>query len=408
MTITSEPTSTTAVRNGEPGTGAVRRVLPDGVLARARERAAHHDSTNTFFHDDFEELRALGYLTAAVPTKFGGWGLSLAELGAQQRRLAQHSASVALATSMHFYWTGLAADLHRFGLTSTDWMLDAARAGAVFAAGHAEAGNDVPVALSTARAERVDGGYRFYGHKHFGSLSPVWTLFGVHAMDASDPRGPMIVHGFIERGASGVEIVETWDTLGMRATQSHDTRLDGVFVPDERIGAITPAGDASDPFNASMTLWALTLISNVYVGIAERAFDLAVDAARRKQSIGVERGSMAYHPMIQHRVTEMYLELDAMRAVVDRLAADVADGVDHGDRWAMQILSAKWRATEGAKRVVDIAVDVAGGQAMFRGNELERLYRDVRAGGFHPGTVAFAHEVVGKTALGVAADQPRW
>jgi alkylation response protein AidB-like acyl-CoA dehydrogenase len=97
-----------------------------------------------------------------------------------------------------------------------------------------------------------------------------------------------------------------------------------------------------------------------------------------------------------------------MRAVVDRLPADFAAGVDHGKGWAMQILSAKWRATEGAKRVVDIAVDVAGGQAMFKASELERLYRDVRAGGFHPGTVAFTHEVVGKTALGVGSDQPRW
>jgi alkylation response protein AidB-like acyl-CoA dehydrogenase len=409
MTITSEPTSsTTAVRNGENGTRPVHGVLPDDVLARARERAAHHDSTNTFFHDDFEELRRLGYLAAAVPAELGGWGLSLAELGAQQRRLATYAPSVALATSMHFYWTGMAADLHRLGLTSTDWILEDTVAGHVFAAGHAEAGNDVPVALSTARAERVDGGYRFYGHKHFGSLSPVWTRFGVHAMDAADPRGPMIVHGFIERGADGVQIVETWDTLGMRATQSHDTRLDGVFVPNDRIGTINPAGDGSDPFNALMTLWALTLIANVYVGIAERAFELAVGSVGRKQSIGLARGSMAYHPMIQHRVSEMYLELDAMRAVVDRLGADVAAGVDHGERWAMQILSAKWRAAEGAKRVVDIAVDVAGGQAMFRGNELERLYRDVRAGGFHPGTVAFTHEVVGKTALGVAADQPRW
>jgi alkylation response protein AidB-like acyl-CoA dehydrogenase len=156
-----------------------------------------------------------------------------------------------------------------------------------------------------------------------------------------------------------------------------------------------------------MNIWALTLIANVYTGIAERAFDLAVASAMSKTSIGLARGSMAYHPMIQHRVSEMYLELDAIRAVVDRLPQDLADGVDHGPRWAMQILSAKWRAAEGAKRVVDIAVDVAGGQAMFRTNELERLYRDVRAGGFHPGTDAFTHEVIGKVALEVE-DQPRW
>jgi alkylation response protein AidB-like acyl-CoA dehydrogenase len=302
----------------------------------------------------------------------------------------------------------MAAELRRFGDDRHEWILTDAVEGEVFAAGHAEAGNDVPVALSTARAERTDGGYRFYGHKHFGSLSPVWTRFGVHAMDAADPAHPVVVHGFVDRADDGFEIVESWDTLGMRATQSHDTRLNGVFVPDHRISAVSPAGSLTDPWGFMVTLWPLTLIANVYVGIAERAFELALAAVRKKTSIGLDRGSLAYHPMLQHRVSEMYLELDAMRATVDRLATDFVTGADHGERWAMQILSAKWRAVEGAKKVVDVAVDVAGGQAMFRASELERLYRDVRAGGFHPGTHAFTHEMVGKTALGVAADQPRW
>lgn len=394
MTITERPTADA--------------ILSDDLLDRFRGRAAGYDRANTFFHDDFEELAALGYLAAPVPADLGGWDVSLGELGQLQRRLARYAPSTALATSMHFYWVGMAAELHRFGDTTRDWMLRDVADGHIFAAGHAEAGNDVPVALSTARAERVEGGYKFYGHKHFGSLSPVWTRFGVHAMDASDPANPVIVHGFVDRDDPGYEIVPTWDTLGMRATQSHDTKLNGVFVPDDRIGAVLPAGDNTDPWFFVLNIWPLTLIANVYVGIAERAFELAVEAAKRKTSIGVARGSLAYHPMVQHRVSEMYLELDAMRAVVDRLPADFAAGVDHGERWAMQILSAKWRATEGAKRVVDIAVDVAGGQAMFKTSELERLYRDVRAGGFHPGTVAFTHEVVGKVALGVGGDQPRW
>ena len=383
-------------------------LLPEDVLEGFRQRAAGYDRTNTFFHEDLDELLRRNYLAAAVPRELGGLGLSLSELGRQQRRMARYAPATALAVSMHFYWTGMAADFHRLGITDHDWILADTVAGEIFAAGHAESGNDVPVALSTTRAERVEGGYRFYGRKHFGSLSPVWTRFGVHALDASDPENPVIVQGFVVRDDPGYEIVEVWDTLGMRATQSHDTRLDGVFVPDARISSITPAGTNDDAWNSLMILWALMLISNVYLGIAERAFDLAVASARSKTTVGLERGSYAYHPMIQHRVTEMFLELDAMRAVVDRVAADWEAGVDHGERWAMQLLSAKWRATEGAKRVVDIAVDVAGGQAMFKASELERLYRDVRAGGFHPGTVAFAHEVIAKTALGVAHDQPRW
>jgi len=383
-------------------------ILPDDLLERCRERASRYDRDNVFFTEDFEELRALGYLVAAVPVSHGGWGLDLAQLGAEQRRLARYAPATALALSMHFYWVGLAAELAAIGDMRGEWMLRDAAAGEVFAAGHAESGNDISVLLSTSRAERVEGGYRFFGRKHFGSLSPVWTRFGVHALDASDPAAPMIVHGFIRRDDPGFEVVDVWDTLGMRATQSHDTVLDGVFVPDERIGCVTPPGDPTDPFNAFMTMWALTLIANSYTGIAERAFELAVSSAQSKTSIGVTRGSLAYHPMIQHRVSEMHLELDAVRAVVDRLAHDWTTGVDHGDRWAMQILSAKWRAVEGAKRVVDIAVDVTGGAAMFKRHEIERLYRDVRAGGFHPGTDAYTHEVIGKVALGVAADEPRW
>ena len=203
-------------------------------------------------------------------------------------------------------------------------------------------------------------------------------------------------------------VVETWDTLGMRPTQSHDTILDAVFVPDDRIGRVVPAGDATDPFIVAMAMWPLSLIAAVYVGIAERALEVAVDGARRKTSIAIARGAYAYNPMVQHQVAEMYLELDAATATVERFVADWVAGADHGDGWIPKVYAMKWRAVEAAKRVVDVALDVAGGAAMFRGNELERLYRDVRCGGFHPGNDALTHELVGKAVLGVLAEQPRW
>ena len=69
----------------------------------------------------------------------------------------------------------------------------------MFAAGHAEAGNDMPVLLSTCAAERVEGGYRLTGRKQFGSNGPVWTWLGAHAIDAAAPGGPQIVHAFVAR-----------------------------------------------------------------------------------------------------------------------------------------------------------------------------------------------------------------
>ena len=382
--------------------------LPTDLLERFRARAGELDRTNAYFHDDLAELQELGYLTAAVPTALGGWGYSLAELARSQQRLARYAPATALATTMHFYWTGIAAEFERAGDDSLRWISERVVAGDVFAAGHAETGNDIPVLLSTCQAERVPGGYRLTGRKQFGSNGPVWSWLGAHAMDMAAEGGPQVIHAFVERNSPGVTVVETWDTLGMRPSQSHDTILDGVFVPDERIGRVTPAGDDADLFIIGMNMWALPVFASVYLGIAERALELAVASAHKKTSIAIPRGAYAYNPMVQHQIAEMYLELDAAQATVDRFVDDWVAGADHGLAWTPKLLSTKWRAVEAAKRVVDIALDVTGGGGMFKGNELERLYRDVRCGGFHPGNDAFTHEIVAKCVLGIAAEQPRW
>jgi alkylation response protein AidB-like acyl-CoA dehydrogenase len=384
------------------------RQLPTDLLEGFRSRAGALDRANAYFEDDLAELRAIGYLAAAVPTRLGGWGLDLAELAASQRRLAAYAPATALAMSMHSYWVGIATELDRFGDASLHWILEAAANGEVFAAGHAEAGNDIPVLMSTCQAERVEGGYRLTGHKQFGSNGPAWRWLGAHAIDVTAPGGPQIVHAFIERDSAGVTVVETWDTLGMRPTQSHDTILDGVFVPDDRIGRVVPAGDGSDLFLVAMAMWPLSLIAAVYLGIADRALEVAVAGARRKTSVAIPRGAYAYNPFVQHQVADMYLELEAASATVERFVADWVAGVDHGETWVPKVYAMKWRAVEAAKRVVDGALDVAGGAGMMAGNELERLYRDVRCGGFHPGNDALTHELVGKAVLGILAEQPRF
>jgi alkylation response protein AidB-like acyl-CoA dehydrogenase len=378
------------------------------MLERFRSRAAELDRTNSYFDEDLAELRDVGYLAAAAPTRFGGWGLDLAQMAASQRRLARYAPASALAMTMHTYWVGAAAELERAGDSSQRWLIEAAVDGELIAAGHAETGNDIPVLLSTCHAERVEGGYRLTGRKQFGSNGPAWTWLGAHAIDPAAPGGPQTVHAFVHRDSPGVTVMETWDTLGMRATQSHDTVLDGVFVPDDRVGRVVPAGDGSDPYLVALAVWPLPLIGAVYLGVAERALELAVAGARRKTSMAIERGAYAYHPMVQHQIAEMFLELDAAQATLDRFVDDWVAGVEHGETWIPKVYSTKWRAVEAAKRVVDVALDVSGGAGMFKGNELERLYRDVRCGGFHPGNDALTHEVIGKSVLGVLTEQPRW
>jgi alkylation response protein AidB-like acyl-CoA dehydrogenase len=384
-------------------------VLTTDILDRCAARAAGYDRDNRFFQEDFDELKAAGYLLSSVPKSFGGAGLNLAEVCREQARLAYWAPATAIAVNMHLYWTGVASDLHRTGDHTLDWLLKEAAAGEVFAAGHGERGNDVPVLSSSSVAERVDGGYRFSGHKIFGSLAPVWTRLGIHAMDLSDAAHPKVVHAFMPRDTDGYQIVETWDTLGMRATRSDDTILRGAVVPDRYIARVLPAGFAgADLFVLGIFAWAEPTFGHIYASIAQRARDLAVAGVGQKTSVALGGRTMAWNPMIQHAVAEMDMELDAIGAQIARVAEEWSAGADHGGRWPAKLVSAKYRAVEGAKRVVDLAMDVSGGTGMFKKNELERLYRDVRCGGFHPANSALAHEIVGKTALGVLGDAVRW
>lgn len=384
-----------------------RTILTDEMIETFGQRAPVYDRENRFFSEDFEDLRAAGYLKMPIPSELGGLGMSLEEVALEQRRLAYRAPATALATNMHLYWMGIARDLWVSGDKSLEWLLREGVEGEVFAAGHAEIGNDLPGLLSTSSAERVDGGWKINGRKMFGSLGPSWTRIGIHAMDTSNPAGPQIVHAFVPRSTPGVSTIETWDTLGMRATRSDDTLFQDVFVPDQYVGRILPAG-AADQFILSLFAWALVNMANIYYGIALRARDLAVAGARKKTSLAVTR-SMAYHPEFQHDAAEMTIEIEGMGPHIDRVAADWSNGVDHGHEWPSKLVAAKYHMVESAKRVVDLAMGLSGGAGMFKTNELERLYRDVRCGGFHPANSHLTHEIVGKTTLGIGLEeQPRW
>ncbi len=389
-------------------TKAAEALLTDEMLARFDERAPMYDRENRFFDEDFEELRASGYLSLAIPEELGGSGLDLVGYLALARRLAYVAPATALAVNMHVYWTGLAADLAKLGDDSCRFILEKAAAGEIFAAIHGEAGNDLPLLLSTTRAVRVDGGWEISGHKIFGSLTPVWTYGGFHAMDASNPEAPQIVHGFIPRDTPGLQIVDTWDTLGMRATQSQDTILDKAFVPDELIAVVCPAGFAgAGPFHVGIFAWALLGFSAVYLGAARRAYDMTVERMPKRSSLALTH-SMAHQPEVQHQVAKMRMALDAGDALLDKVAGDWAAGAQYED-WPVRVVSARQVAINNAYEVVDRAMDLSGGAAAFKANRLEQIYRDVRMGRFHPGNALLAPELIGKLSLGVNPDEPmRW
>jgi alkylation response protein AidB-like acyl-CoA dehydrogenase len=386
-------------------------VLDDDLLQRIRDRAPDYDARNVFFTDDLRELRAAGYLRPR----------SLTDAARDQRLLAAHAPATALGLTMHLVWMGVARDLASAGDDSLQWVLRDCEAGELFAFAISEAGNDSVMTDSVTRVERVPAGthgrgagWAFTGLKIITSLSPAWTRLGTLGRhDPADGTEPAIVHGFFTRShdplqpdadvlhpAPGIHLTPDWDSLGMRATQSWSTQLEGAIVPDERVSRILPVGPTADAFLLAISANFLTLMAAVYAGLADRALELAVESAHRRTSLKNAGATYATDPDIRWRIADAAIALDALAPQIEAICRDRDAGRDRGARWFRDLSGLKQRAVVTAREVVDQCMQIAGGGAYRASDELSRLQRDVLAGIYHPSDPESVHATIAADLLG--------
>ena len=189
----------------------------------------------------------------------------------------------------------------------------------------------------------------------------------------------------------------------MRATRSDDTVLEGAFVPDKYVARIVPAGGV-ELFVVAIFAWALMGFANVYYGVAQRAPDLA--SGGEEQEVPGGQPDHGLPPEVQHTAAQMMLSR-SIGPHLEQVARDWSEGVDHGATWPSKIVSAKHHAVEACWKIVDIAMEMSGGAGMFKGNELERLFRDARCGRFHPANAMLVHEIVARRHLALISANSR-
>lgn len=379
---------------------SIHEVLDTTLLERFRSRAAGYDAENTFCVDDFEELTEVGYLKAMLPVARGGLGWGMEQMTSAQRLLGSYAPATALAVNMHLVWTGVASLLGARGDRRLETVLDWVANGEVMAFGVSEAGNDEVLFDSVTRAVPApDGSYAFSGVKVFTSLAPVWTRLGVFGKDSSTEE-PKLVHGFLHRDASGIEIPDNWNTLGMRATQSNTTILSNARVKAEDIHSILPVGPVADPLIFGIFAAFLSLTASVYVGLAERGMQLAAANPARRTSLKNAGRAYDQDPDIRWQVANAGMEILKLDAMLRLTTRDLDDLVDHGPSWFPRLVTLRTQAGDAARSCMDIAAKVSGGGQYFRGSELERLYRDALASLYHPSDAESAHSTVASWLLG--------
>ena len=381
----------------------VSDVLTPALLERLRSRADGYDRDNRFFAEDLEDLRSAGYLALFTPADAGGAGFTIPQVVRSQRLLATAAPATALAINMHQVWCGVAHLLALRGDHSLDFILDDAAGGELYAFGISEPGNSAVLFDSNTTAQpQGNGSYAFTGTKIFTSLSPAWTRLGIFGRDDSAPEEPRLIFGFAPRGTAGITVRDDWNTMGMRASQSCTTVLDHAVLEAGQLVRSTPVGPHGDAFVFGIFALFETLLSAVYTGIGDRAVELAVEAAQQRTTAAGSGG--AQDPHTRWKVADAAIRMDGIHPQLEAMARDLEEGADHGNLWFPRLSSLKYRATETARSVVETAVRVAGGRSYSRGAELERLYRDVLAGMFHPSSEDSVHASVANAWLGPVTD----
>ncbi len=357
------------------------------------ERAAAHDQEGRFVFDNYAQLEQHRMFSAGVPSELGGGGASHSQLCHMLRELAHHCGSTALALSMHTHLLAAAVFRYRNGQPGEALLRKVAASELVLIS--TGAGDWID---SVGRAERVPGGYQVSATKRFCSGAPQGDLL-ITSVPFAPAEGPAeVLHFAVSLEAPGVKVGDDWNTLGMRGTGSHSIELTDVFVPEEAIAARRPRGQWHSMWNV-VVMVASPLYMAPYVGIAERASELAHAAAAKRavdaillQCLGELANQLAIAQMAWHEMVAITNDYEA---------APTLDLVN-------RMLIRKTVAANAAMATVSKAMEVVGGSAYFCRFGLERLLRDVQGAPFHPLPEKKQHELTGRIALGlppIARDQ---
>ncbi|OWA34097.1 acyl-CoA dehydrogenase [Saccharibacillus sp. O16] len=415
-------------------------VWADRLAERFADRAAQYDREGSFPFENFEELKAAGYAKLTLSEEQGGDGLSLYEWLMVQERIARGDGSTALSAGWH---GGMMLHYRETDIwpepSYSAFCRDVAASGAMINKFASERATGSPTrgGRPQTTAVRVEGGWKLTGRKTYSTLSPLLTDYIVSAgIEGSPEVGDFIVRldgrdqeartstagspfspdaetlpsqeeiaqraGQSERraaelrAAAGVRLEETWDTLGMRATGSHDIVLDGVFVPDDQVMGIYMPGQAKGGVDDGDG-WMLH-IPACYLGIALAARDYALNFAKNYTPNSLKE-PISTLPHIRQWIGQIDSELRLARTAL----YDIADRWDRlpEERASMrpEFGWVKYNATHLAAQVVDKAMKIVGGASLSKSVPLERYYRDVRAGLHNPPMEDAVLQMLARTAL---------
>ena len=338
-------------------------------------------------------LAGMGFLGVTADPEFGGAGSNFFTSGLITQALARWNPAVALSYAAHENLC-----LNNIARNANDdikrrYLPKLCDGTAIGALGLTEpgAGSDALGAMAT-QAKRHGDYYVLNGRKLYITNGPIADVLLVYAKTSKEKGAKGISAFVIEKGFPGFSVAQKLDKMGFRGSTTAELLFDDCRVPAENLVGEPDTGVAVVMSGLDLER---AIVAMINIGMAERAFELALDYAKTRKQFGTRIGDFQ---LVQAKLADMYTTIETMRTFSYRTLAEANDlEVGAGGRGDIHKLTAAsiLYAAEGCTKVITEAVQIFGGAGYMRETEINRLYRATKLLEIGAGTTEIRKLIIG-------------
>lgn len=359
--------------------------------------AAEYDEPGEFPIDTVRKMGEMGLMGIEVPEEYGGAGmdtlahvLTMIEIAKAD---ASHSTILSVNNSLYcngILWFGTEAQ-------KREWITPVASGEKIGAYSLTEpmSGSDAGNMASRAALNEAGTHYIINGRKSWVTSAPFADRIVLFTMTAAEEKHRGITCFLIDTSQPGFSRGKTEPKLGIRASATSEIIFENYACPVENV-----LGGVGGGFKIAMTVLDAGRIGIAAqsLGIAEAAYEAALDYARERQAFGAPIGS---YQMIQQKIADMKTRIEAGRALIYQTILAKERALATGGRYTTEASMAKLFCSEAAAFVTDEALQIHGGMGYSKEMPLERYYRDARITRIYEGTSEIQRMVIARNELGL-------
>lgn len=359
--------------------------------------AAEFDETGDFPLATIKKMGEMGLMGIEVSEEYGGAGMDTLAYALTMIEVAKADASHSTIVSVNnsLYCNAIT----KFGSEAQKqaFLVPVASGAKIGAYSLTEpmSGSDAGTMESRAVLNAAGTHYVINGRKSWVTSGPVADFVVLFTMTAPELKHKGITAFLVDASQPGFIRGKKEPKLGIRASATSELVFENYECSVENI-----LGKPGDGFKIAMAVLDAGRIGIAAqaLGIAEAAYEAALQYARERQAFG---GPIGQLQMIQQKIADMKTRLEAARLLIYNACAAKERSKVTGERFTTEASMAKLFASEAAMFITDEAVQIHGGMGYSKELPIERYYRDARITRIYEGTSEVQRMVIARNELGL-------